>query len=88
MFVFIGSQNENKIVQNSIVICLTYGMKHEGRPCYRKTGAWFGYRKQEHMIRDCPDNKKFIIRMPKKENREDKHKFFKDGLFAMTHSNT
>ena len=39
------------------------------------------------MIRDCPDNKKFIIRMPKKENREDKHKFFKDGLFAMTHSN-
>ena len=40
------------------------------------------------MIRDCPDNKKFIIRMPKKENREDKHKFFKDGLFAMTHSNT
>ncbi|RVW22548.1 hypothetical protein CK203_105656 [Vitis vinifera] len=39
-----------------------------------------------HMIRDCPENKKFIIGKPKEENKENKQKPRVQGLiFAMTH---
>ena len=43
-------------------------------PCYRETGAYFGYGQQGHMIWDCPKNKEFIIGKPKEENKEDKQK--------------
>ncbi|RVW57618.1 Transposon Tf2-11 polyprotein [Vitis vinifera] len=50
-------------------------------PCYRETGACFGCGKQGHLIRDCPENRKFIIGKPKEENKEDKQKpKAKDGL--------
>ena len=56
------------------MICPTCGKKHMGRLCYRETGAYFGCGKQGHMVRDCPENKKFIIGKPKEENKEDKEK--------------
>ena len=38
------------------------------------------------MIRDCPENRKFIIGKPKEENKEDKQKPKAQGrVFAMTH---
>ena len=38
------------------------------------------------MIRDCPENRKFITRKPKEENKEDKQKPKAQGrVFAMTH---
>ena len=38
------------------------------------------------MVRDCPENKKFIIGKPKEENKEDKQKPKAQGrVFAMTH---
>ena len=38
------------------------------------------------MIRDCPENKKFIIGKPKEENKENKQKPRVQGrIFAMTH---
>ena len=43
-------------------------------PCYRETETCFGCGKQGHMVRDCPENKKFIIGKPKEENKEDKEK--------------
>ncbi|KAL6310827.1 hypothetical protein AAG906_005867 [Vitis piasezkii] len=42
--------------------------------------------KQGHLIRDCPENRKFIIGKPKEENKEDKQKPKAQGrVFAMTH---
>ncbi|KAL6319594.1 hypothetical protein AAG906_020671 [Vitis piasezkii] len=43
-----------------------------GRPCYRETRACFGCGKQGHMVRDCPESKKF---KPRAQGR----------VFAMTH---
>ncbi|RVW21225.1 hypothetical protein CK203_114569 [Vitis vinifera] len=66
--------------------CPTCGKKHGGRPCYRETGACFGCGKQGHLIRDCPEKRKFIIGKPKEENKEDKQKPKAQGrVFAMTH---
>ncbi|RVW70653.1 Retrovirus-related Pol polyprotein from transposon 17.6 [Vitis vinifera] len=66
--------------------CPICGKKHGGRPCYRETGACFGCGKQGHLIRDCPENRKFITGKPKEENKEDKQKPKAQGwVFAMTH---
>ncbi|RVW14025.1 Transposon Ty3-I Gag-Pol polyprotein [Vitis vinifera] len=66
--------------------CPTCGKKHGGRPCYRETGACFGCGKRGHLIRDCPENRKFITGKPKEENKEDKQKPKAQGrVFAMTH---
>ncbi|RVW70732.1 Transposon Ty3-G Gag-Pol polyprotein [Vitis vinifera] len=66
--------------------CPTCGKKHGGRPCYREIGACFGCGKQGHLIRDCPENRKFITGKPKEENKEDKQKPKAQGqMFAMTH---
>ena len=74
------------MTQNSDVICSSCGKKHEGRPCYREIGACFGCGKQGHMVKDCPENKKFIIGKPKEENKEDKQKPRAQGrVFTMTH---
>ncbi|RVW72772.1 Transposon Tf2-12 polyprotein [Vitis vinifera] len=55
-------------------------------PCYRETGACFGCGKQGHLIRDCPENRKFITGKPKEENKEDKQKPKAQGrVFAMSH---
>ncbi|RVW98888.1 Transposon Ty3-G Gag-Pol polyprotein [Vitis vinifera] len=41
---------------------------------------------QGHLIRDCPENRKFITGKPKEENKEDKQKPKAQGrVFAMTH---
>ncbi|RVW53996.1 hypothetical protein CK203_072960 [Vitis vinifera] len=80
------NQNKGKTVQNLDGACPTCGKKHGGRPCYRETGACFGCGKQGHLIRDCPENRKFITGKPKKENKEDKQKPKPQGrVFAMTH---
>ena len=77
------------MTQNSDVICSSCGKKHEGRPCYREIGACFGCGKQGHMVKDCPENKKFIIGKPKEENKEDKQKPRAQGrVFTMTHRDT
>ncbi|RVW90602.1 hypothetical protein CK203_038739 [Vitis vinifera] len=61
-------------------------MKHGGRPCYRETGACFGCGKQGHMVRDCPESKKFVFGKPKEENKEDRQKPRAQGqVFAMTY---
>ncbi|KAL6334181.1 hypothetical protein AAG906_006764 [Vitis piasezkii] len=80
------NQNKGKTSQNLDGACPTCGKKHGGRPCYRETGACFGCGKQGHLIRDCPENRKFIIGKPKEENKEDKQKPKAQGrVFAMTH---
>eukprot|EP00261_Vitis_vinifera_P040692 XP_019081935.1 PREDICTED: uncharacterized protein LOC109124301 [Vitis vinifera] len=80
------NQNKGKTAQNLDGACPTYGKKHGGRPCYRETGACFGCGKQGHLIRDCPENRKFITGKPKEENKEDKQKPKAQGrVFAMTH---
>ncbi|RVW67380.1 Transposon Ty3-G Gag-Pol polyprotein [Vitis vinifera] len=80
------NQNKGKAAQNLDGACPTCGKKHGGRPCYRETGACFGCGKQGHLIRDCPENRKFIIGKPKEENKEDKQKPKAQGrVFAMTH---
>ena len=68
------NQNKGKATQNSDEICPTCGKKHGGKPCYRETGACFGCGKQGHMVRDCPENKKFVFGKPKEENKEDRQK--------------
>ncbi|RVW95658.1 Transposon Ty3-I Gag-Pol polyprotein [Vitis vinifera] len=68
------NQNKGKAAQNLDEACPTCGKKHGGRPCYREIGACFGCGKQGHLIRDCPENRKFITRKPKEENKEDKQK--------------
>ncbi|RVW82194.1 hypothetical protein CK203_050734 [Vitis vinifera] len=73
-FVSIESQIKREVVQNLDVTCSICGKKHWGKPCYKEFGACFGCGKHGHMIRDCPENKKFIIRKPKDENKEDKQK--------------
>ncbi|RVW59896.1 Transposon Ty3-G Gag-Pol polyprotein [Vitis vinifera] len=63
-----------------------HGNQAQRRPCYRETGACFGCGKQGHLIRDCPENRKFITRKPKEENKEDKQKPKAQGrVFDMTH---
>ncbi|RVW81021.1 Transposon Tf2-12 polyprotein [Vitis vinifera] len=63
-----------------------HGNQAQRRPCYRETGACFGCGKQGHLIRDCPENRKFITGKPKEENKEDKQKPKAQGrVFAMTH---
>ncbi|RVW18432.1 Transposon Ty3-G Gag-Pol polyprotein [Vitis vinifera] len=80
------NQNKGKTAQNLDGACPTCGKKHGGRPCYRETGACFGCGKQGHLIRDCPENRKFITGKPKEENKEDKQKPKAQGrVFAMTH---
>ncbi|RVW79623.1 Transposon Ty3-I Gag-Pol polyprotein [Vitis vinifera] len=80
------NQNKGKAAQNLDGACPTCGKKHGGRPCYRETGACFGCGKQGHLIRDCPENRKFVIGKPKEENKEDKQKPKAQGrVFAMTH---
>ncbi|RVX07696.1 Retrovirus-related Pol polyprotein from transposon 17.6 [Vitis vinifera] len=80
------NQNKGKATQNLDGACPTCGKKHGGRPCYRETGACFGCGKQGHLIRDCPENRKFITGKPKEENKEDKQKPKAQGrVFAMTH---
>ncbi|RVW40482.1 Transposon Ty3-G Gag-Pol polyprotein [Vitis vinifera] len=80
------NQNKGKAAQNLDGACPTCGKKHGGRPCYRETGACFGCGKQGHLIRDCPENRKFITGKLKEENKEDKQKPKAQGrVFAMTH---
>ena len=81
------NQNKGKAIQqNSDVVCSTCGKKHGGRPCYRDTGACFGCGKKGHLIRDYPENKGFIIRKPKEENKDNKQKPRAQGrVFARTH---
>ncbi|RVW32511.1 Transposon Ty3-G Gag-Pol polyprotein [Vitis vinifera] len=79
------NQNKGKAAQNLDGACPTCGKKHGGRPCYRETGACFGCGKQGHLIRDCPENRKFITRKPKEENKEDKQTQSQGRVFAMTH---
>ena len=80
------NQNKGNATQNSDGICLTCGRKHGGRPCYREIGACFGCGKQGHMVRDFPENKKFVFRKPKKENKDDRHQPRAQGqVLAMTH---
>ncbi|RVW79287.1 Transposon Ty3-I Gag-Pol polyprotein [Vitis vinifera] len=80
------NQNKGKAVQNLDGACPTCGKKHGGKPCYRETGACFGCGKKGHLIRDCPENRKFITGKPKEENKEDKQKPKAQGrVFAMTH---
>ena len=81
------NHNKGKVTQqNSDVVCSTCGKKHGGRPCYKETGACFGYGKQGHLIRDCPKNKGFIIGKPKEENKDNKQKPRAQGrVFSMTH---
>ena len=74
MFVSIESQIKGEVVQNLDVTCSICGKKHWGKPCYKESKACFGCGKHGHMIRDCPENKKFIIGKPKEENKEDKQK--------------
>ncbi|RVW26904.1 Transposon Tf2-12 polyprotein [Vitis vinifera] len=82
------NQNKGKAAQNLDGACPTCGKKHGGRPCYRETGACFGCGKQGHLIRDCPENRKFIIGKHKEENKEDKQKPKAQGrVFAMSHRN-
>ncbi|RVW84862.1 Transposon Tf2-12 polyprotein [Vitis vinifera] len=80
------NQNKGKATQNLDGACPTYGKKHGGRPCYRVIRACFGCGKQGHLIRNCPENRKFITGKPKEENKEDKQKPKAQGrVFAMTH---
>ena len=79
-FVSTESQIKGEVVQNLDVTCSICGKKHWGKPCYKEFGAC------GHMIRDCPENKKFIIGKPKEENKENKQKPRVQGwIFAMTH---
>ena len=61
------------------MICPTCGKKHMGRLCYREIGAYFGCGKPGHMVRDCLENRKFIIGKLKEENKEDKQKLGAQG---------
>ncbi|RVX10781.1 hypothetical protein CK203_018363 [Vitis vinifera] len=48
--------------------------------------SYAAFMKHGHMIRDCLENKKFIIGKPKEDNKEDKQKPRVQGrMFAMTH---
>ena len=85
-FVSIESQIKGEVVQNLNVTCSICGKKHWDKPCYKESGACFGCGKHGHMIRDCLENKNFIIGKPKEENKEDKQKPRLQGrMFAMTH---
>ena len=56
-----------------------------GRPCYRETRACFGCGKQGHMVRDCLEDKKFVFRKTKENNKENRQKPKAQGrVFAMT----
>ena len=71
-FVSIESPIKRKVMQTLDVTCSICGKKHWGKPCYKESKACFGCGKHEHMIQDCPENKKFIIGKPKEENKENK----------------
>ncbi|RVW45589.1 Retrovirus-related Pol polyprotein from transposon 17.6 [Vitis vinifera] len=76
------NQNKGKAAQNLDGACPTCGKKHGDRPCYRETGACFGCGKQGHLIRDCPENRKFIIgSLKRKIRRINRNPKPKDGLF-------
>ena len=68
------NQNKGKATQNLDEICPTCGKKHGGRSCYRETKGSFGCGKQGHMVRDCPESKKFVFGKPNEENKEDRQK--------------
>ena len=73
-------------MQTLDVTCSICGKKHWGKPCYKESKACFGCGKHGHMIRDYPENKKFIIGKPKEENKENKQKLKVQGrMFSMTH---
>ena len=73
-------------MQNLYMICSICGKKHWCKLSYKEIEACFGCGKYEYMIWDCPQNKKFITRKPKKENMEDKRKPSAQGwVFAMNH---
>ncbi|XP_010648083.1 uncharacterized protein LOC104878882 [Vitis vinifera] len=71
-FALSRNQNKGKATQNLDGICPTCGKKHRGRSCYRETGACFGCGKQGHMVRDCPESRKFVFGKPKEENKDDR----------------
>ena len=84
-FTLSRNQNKGKTTQNLDGICPTCGKKHGGRPYYRETEAWFGCGKQGHMVRDCPESRKFVFGKPKEKNKEDRQKPRAQGqVFAMT----
>ena len=66
------NQNKGKTTQNLDEICLTCGKKHGGRPYYRETETCFGCGKQGHMVRDCPESRKFVFGKPKEDNKNDR----------------
>ncbi|KAL6323506.1 hypothetical protein AAG906_039083 [Vitis piasezkii] len=75
-----------KAAQNLDGICPTCGKKHRGRSCYREIGACFGCGKQGHMVRDCPESRRFVFGKPKEENKDDRQKpKAQERVFAMTH---
>ena len=66
------NQNKGKTTQNLDGIYPTCDKKHGGRPCYREIGACFGCEKQGHMVRDCPENRKFVFGKLKEDNKDDR----------------
>ena len=77
------NQNKGKAAQNLEGIYLW--QEAWGRPCYRETRACFGCGKQGHMVRDCPESRKFVFGKPKEENKDDRQKPRAQGrVFAMT----
>ena len=89
MFSSIESHIKGELVQNLDVTCSICGKKHWSKPCYKESEACFDCGKHGHIIRDCPENKKFIIGKPKKENKMDKQKPRVQGwMFATTHQDT
>ena len=83
------NQSKGKAAQNSDIFCPTYGKRHGNMPCYRETGACFSCGKQGHMIRDCPEKTKLIVREPKDDNMGDRQKPKAQGrVFSMTHRDT
>ncbi|RVX03271.1 hypothetical protein CK203_020028 [Vitis vinifera] len=82
-FISIGNSKGSEIGV-MVLMVIKHSEEAWGRPCYRETGACFGCGKQGHLIRDCPENRKFIIGKPKEENKEDKQKPKAQGrVFAM-----
>ncbi|KAL6351222.1 hypothetical protein AAG906_031808 [Vitis piasezkii] len=59
---------------------------HRNQAQRRSAPTCFGCGKQGHMIRDCPESKKFVFGKLKKENKKDRQKpRAQERIFAMTH---
>ncbi|RVW67114.1 Retrovirus-related Pol polyprotein from transposon 17.6 [Vitis vinifera] len=79
------NQNKGNATHYLDGACPTCGKKHGGRPCYRETGACFGCGKQGHLIRDCLENRKFIMgSLKRKIRRINRNPKPKTGVF-LTH---